>query len=53
SATRRFATEVLPLLANGKVLPIVEQVYPLREIAAAHQAMGQNKNFGKLILSVD
>ncbi|MBO0792470.1 MAG: NAD(P)H-quinone oxidoreductase, partial [Ktedonobacteraceae bacterium] len=45
SATRRFATEVLPLLANGKVLPIVEQVYPLREIAAAHQAMGQNKNF--------
>jgi NADPH:quinone reductase-like Zn-dependent oxidoreductase len=53
TATRRFATSVLPLLANGKVKPIIEHVYPLEEIAAAHAAMAENKNFGKLILKVD
>jgi NADPH2:quinone reductase len=53
AATRRFATHVLPLLATGKVKPVIEQVYPLKEIAAAHQAMGENRNFGKLIVSMD
>ncbi|MBV9230505.1 MAG: NAD(P)H-quinone oxidoreductase [Chloroflexi bacterium] len=53
AVTRRFATQVLPLLANSRVQPIIEQVYPLHEIAAAHVAMGENKNFGKLILRID
>jgi len=53
AVTRRFSTQVLPLLANGKVKPIVEQVYALHEVAAAHVAMSEHKNFGKLILSVD
>jgi len=53
AATRRFATSVLPLLANGKVKPVIEHVYPLEEIGAAHTAMAENKNFGKLIVKVD
>ncbi|HYL42992.1 MAG TPA: zinc-binding dehydrogenase, partial [Ktedonobacteraceae bacterium] len=53
AATRRFATSVQPLLASGKVKPIIDQVYPLKEISAAHVAMGANKNFGKLILTID
>jgi NADPH:quinone reductase len=53
AATRRFATQALPLLARGQVRPIVEQVYPLTEIATAHRAMEENSNFGKLILSID
>ena len=53
AATRRFATGVLPLLANGKVKPIIEHVYPLEEISAAHTVMAENKNFGKLILKLD
>ena len=52
-ATRRFAKHVLPLLANGKIKPIIEQVYPLEEIIKAHVAMGENRNFGKLIVSMD
>lgn len=51
--TRRFATSVLPLLASGKVKPIIEQVYPLEEIGKAHALMGENRNFGKLVLRVD
>jgi len=50
--TRRFATHVLPLLASGKVQPVIEHVYPLHEVAAAHTVMGENRNFGKLVISV-
>ena len=53
TVTRLFATQVVPLLAKGLVKPIVEQVYPLHEIAAAHTAMGENRNFGKLIVVMD
>ena len=52
AVTRRFATHVLPLLASGKVQPVIEHVYPLHEIAAAHIVMSENRNFGKLVMSV-
>ena len=52
TVTRRFATSVLPLLASGKVKPIIEQVYPMEQIGMAHIAMGENRNFGKLIVTV-
>jgi NADPH:quinone reductase len=51
--TRRFATSVLPLLASGKVKPVIEQVYPIEEIGMAHRVMGENRNFGKLIVRID
>jgi NADPH:quinone reductase len=53
SVTRKFASSVLPLLASGAVKPIIERAYPLAEIRAAHIAMGQNQNFGKLILTLN
>ncbi len=53
AVTRRFATQVVPLLANGKVKPIIEQTYPMHEIGQAHKDMGENKNFGKLILVIE
>ena len=53
AVTRRFATGVIPLLANGKVKPVVEQVYSLEEIAEAHRVMGENRNFGKLVVKID
>ncbi len=52
TVTRRFATQVVPLLARSQIRPIVEQVYPLHEIAEAHKAMEENRNFGKLILTL-
>ncbi len=53
AVTRLFATSVLPLLASGKVRPIVERTYPLAEIGLAHAAMGANENFGKLVITID
>ena len=52
AVTRRFATHVLPLLASGKVRPIIEQVYTMEQVAEAHRVMGENKNFGKLIVRI-
>lgn len=51
--TRAFATEVLPLLASSKVKPIIERVYPLEEIRAAHTAMSEHQHFGKRILTIE
>lgn len=53
AVTRRFATQVLPLLEKGTIRPIIERAYPLHEIAEAHQVMAENKNFGKLIIIID
>ena len=53
TVTRRFATSVLPLLSSGKVKPVIEQVYSMEEVGRAHMEMGENKNFGKLIVRVD
>jgi len=53
AVVHRFATSVLPLLAKGKVKPVIEQVYAMEEVGKAHVEMGENKNFGKLIVRVD
>ena len=53
AVTRRFATQVLPLFASSRIQPIIAEVYPLHEIASAHQAMANNQNFGKIILRID
>jgi NADPH:quinone reductase len=49
----RFTHEVLPLLADGRVKPVIERAYSLGEIRAAHEMMGANTNFGKLILTLE
>jgi putative PIG3 family NAD(P)H quinone oxidoreductase len=53
AVTRRFATGVLPLLASGKVKPIIEQVFSMEEIGKAHSVMAENRNFGKLVIQID
>jgi NADPH:quinone reductase len=53
AVTRRFATQVVPLLASSRIKPVVEHVYPLHEISDAHVALAENRNFGKLILSLE
>ena len=53
AVTRRFATGVLPLLASGQVKPVIERVYSLEEIGEAHRVMGENRNFGKLVVRLD
>ncbi|MEO7672806.1 MAG: NAD(P)H-quinone oxidoreductase [Pyrinomonadaceae bacterium] len=49
-ATRRFSEEVIPLLANGKVRPNVDKVYPAESVGEAHAYLESNNSFGKVIL---
>jgi putative PIG3 family NAD(P)H quinone oxidoreductase len=51
--TQRFRTRWLPLLAAGRITPIVDRVFPLTQASDAHRYMEENRNFGKIMLSVD
>lgn len=50
TATRLFSKQVAPLLAAGTVRPVIDQVYKMEEIRAAHQRMESNESFGKIVL---
>lgn len=50
--TQRFRSKWLPLLAAGRIKPIVDRVFPLAQVADAHRYMEENRNFGKIILEV-
>ena len=45
-----FEREVLPLLAEGKIRPIIHQVMAMREAAAAHALLEGNRTFGSVVL---
>lgn len=40
------------LLSAGKIVPIIERVYPLREVPAALQHMGDGRVQGKIVVTV-
>ncbi|MGI9035598.1 MAG: NAD(P)H-quinone oxidoreductase [Pyrinomonadaceae bacterium] len=50
AATRKFADEVVPLLASGKVKPNIDRVFKAAEIRAAHEYLESNASFGKIVL---
>jgi putative PIG3 family NAD(P)H quinone oxidoreductase len=52
AVTQRFAAEVLPLLADGRLRPVIDTRYTLDDVAAAHERMGANANTGKIVLTV-
>lgn len=47
---RHFRETVLPLLESGAVRPVLDRVYPLEEVRAAHERMEANLNVGKIVL---
>jgi len=53
AAVRRFAAEVVPLLARGVVRPVVDSAYALDEVSAAYARLESNETFGKVVLRVN
>jgi NADPH2:quinone reductase len=51
AATQAFAGEVLPLVAAGRVRPVVDVVLPAARAREAHERMERNESFGKIVLS--
>lgn len=48
--TNEDMREIVAMLNRGVIHPVVHQVFPLAEAAAAHQAMEETNFFGKLLL---
>ena len=44
--------EVWPLLESGRVKPIVDRTFPLKDAAAAHALMESSEHIGKIVLVV-
>jgi putative PIG3 family NAD(P)H quinone oxidoreductase len=50
--TNAFAGEVVPLLADGTIQPVIDSVFLLDEIQAAHRRLESNETFGKVALTM-
>ena len=51
--TKQIEKYVLPMLTSGRIKPIVDKVFDFRDAAAAHKYLEENRNFGKVVLSVE
>lgn len=49
-ATRKEITEIFELVKSGKIKPIIDRVFPLKDAGLGHKYMEERKNFGKIIL---
>jgi NADPH:quinone reductase len=49
---QRFVTHWLPLLADKTLRPIIDTVFKIENVAAAHRYMAHNNNVGKIVLQL-
>lgn len=50
AATQAFSRDVLPLVAAGRVKPVVDLVLPAARAREGHERMERNESFGKIVL---
>jgi NADPH2:quinone reductase len=48
---RRFQTEVLLAIADGRIRPVIDRTFPLREAMVAQEYVTTNAHFGKVVLT--
>jgi putative PIG3 family NAD(P)H quinone oxidoreductase len=51
-AIRRFATHVVPMFERGRLRPVVDKIYGMDDVRAAHEHMESNASFGKIVLMI-
>ena len=49
---RAVEDKVLPMLADGRVKPVLYKTFPLKDAAAAHALMESSAHIGKIVLAV-
>jgi NADPH:quinone reductase len=49
---RELEEKIWPQLNNKTIEPVIDSVFPLDEVAAAHMRMESNQHTGKIILEV-
>ena len=52
AATRLFAAEVVPMLEQRRIRPVIDSVFPLSDIVEAHRRLESNATFGKVVISL-
>ncbi|HWZ88093.1 MAG TPA: NAD(P)H-quinone oxidoreductase [Polyangiaceae bacterium] len=50
--SRAFSRTTLPLFADGRLKPLLDGVFELKDVARAHERMEANLNLGKIVLKV-
>lgn len=50
--TQKFAKQMLPFFADGRLKPIIDRCFKLDEVAEAHHYMESSSNFGKIVLKM-
>jgi NADPH:quinone reductase-like Zn-dependent oxidoreductase len=49
---QRFSADVLPALADGRLKPVIDKVFPLKDALAAQDYLATNALLGKIVLMV-
>lgn len=47
---RRMTADLMPAIAEGRLKPVIDRVFPLEEAIEAHKYMALNAQFGKIVL---
>ena len=46
-----FAAQILPMIADGRIQPVLDRVFPFEQLAAAKAHMESNQQVGKIVLA--
>jgi len=46
-----FVAQILPLIADGRIKPVIDRVFPFEQLAAAKAHMESNQQLGKIVLT--
>jgi putative PIG3 family NAD(P)H quinone oxidoreductase len=49
---KNFVQKWLPLFVNQKMRPVIDSVFAMKDVVAAHEYMEGNGNFGKIVLEI-
>jgi NADPH:quinone reductase len=52
SGVPRFRAEVLPMLADGRITPLVDKVFAFNELPAAKACMDASEHLGKIVVRI-
>ncbi len=51
--TQAEFSEMLRVVSDGRIAPVIDSVFPLSEVRAAQQRLEEKRQFGKIVLRVD
>ncbi|MDF5719264.1 MAG: NAD(P)H-quinone oxidoreductase [Rhizonema sp. PD37] len=50
--TQKFSKQILPFFVDGRLKPLIDRSFKLKDVIEAHSYMENNSNFGKIVLSI-